>query len=69
MLQICLSGIWRAACDYSFGCSSDGRAACRQLGYSGSQISECTSVYQFVPYKPVATVGELTKYQSHMSEL
>ena len=40
MLQICLSGTWTAACDYSFGCSSDGRAACRQLGYSGSQISE-----------------------------
>ena len=44
MLQICRSGIWRAACDYSFGCTTDGRAACRQLGYSGSQMSMCTNV-------------------------
>ena len=46
MLQICLSGIWRAACDFSFGCTTNGRAACRQLGYGGSQISECmTNLY------------------------
>ena len=44
MLQICLSGIWRAACDYSFHCTTNGRAACRQLGYSGSQISMCMNV-------------------------
>ena len=44
MLQICLSDTWTAVCDYSFGCTSDGRAACRQLGYSGSEISMCTNV-------------------------
>ena len=40
MLQICRSGIWRAVCDYTFDCTTEGRAACRQLGYSGNQISE-----------------------------
>ena len=40
MLQICISNRWRAVCDYTFGCSTEGRAACRQLGYSGSQISK-----------------------------
>ena len=44
MLQICRPGLWRAVCDWSFSCFN-GRAACRQLGYSGSQISECMSVY------------------------
>ena len=39
MLQICRPGLWRAVCDWSFSCFN-GRAACRQLGYSGSQISE-----------------------------
>ena len=47
MLQICLSGTWRAFFDYSFYCTMDGRsrAACRQLGYSGNIISECMSCY------------------------
>ena len=49
MLQICLSGRWTAACDYSFGCNTNGRAACRQLGYSGSQTSECMIEYIIVP--------------------
>ena len=40
MLQICLSNRWRAVCDYSFSCSTHGKIACRQLGFSGSQISK-----------------------------
>ena len=40
MLQICISNQWTAVCDYSFSCSVQGKIACRQLGFSGSQISE-----------------------------
>ena len=53
MLQICRSGIWRAVCDYTFDCTTEGRAACRQLGYSGNQISglnvackQCSTTYK-----------------------
>ena len=54
MLQICLSGIWTAACDYSFGCTDDGKAACRQLGYSGSQISMCMNILLYLTLKVVS---------------
>ena len=40
MLHICKSGIWRAVCDYNFDCTTEGRAACRQLGYGGAHMSE-----------------------------
>ena len=42
MLQICISSRWRAVCDYGFDCQNEGKAACRQLGFSGSQISKYT---------------------------
>ena len=40
MLQVCKSGIWRGVCDYSFDCQTEGRAACKQLGYGGTNMSE-----------------------------
>ena len=56
MLQICRSGTWTAVCDFGFSCSYEGKAACRQLGYSGSQISECMSVYLYTLKVVVHTV-------------
>lgn len=30
ILQICISEIWKSACEYSFDCTNEGRAAYRQ---------------------------------------
>ena len=40
MLQVCKSSVWKAVCDYSFDCTTEGRAACKQLGYGGAHMSE-----------------------------
>ena len=37
MLQICRSNLWRAVCDYGWGCTN-GRAACKELGYGGNKM-------------------------------
>ena len=38
-LQVCRSNIWRAVCDYNYHCTEEGRAACKELGYSSSRMS------------------------------
>ena len=48
MLQVCRSNQWRAVCDRRFDCSTEGRAACRQLGFSGSLLSESEFCQNFV---------------------
>ena len=76
MLQICRSGTWTAVCDWSFSCFTEGRVACRQLGYNESQISECLSVYIYTlkvivrahnNYKSVLTLltNCMAKYYVH----
>ena len=41
MLQVCTAaGIWTAVCDYLFKCTAEGKAACKQLGYGGANMSE-----------------------------
>ena len=41
MLQVCTAaGIWTGGCDYLFECTAEGRAACKQLGYGGANMSE-----------------------------
>ena len=40
MLEVCNSGTWKAVCN-RFYCGSEGKAACKQLGYGGSKLSKC----------------------------
>ena len=40
MLHVCKSSVWKAVCDYTFDCTTEGRAACKQLGYGGAHMSE-----------------------------
>lgn len=46
MLQVCTAdGIWTGVCDYLFKCTNEGRAACKQLGYGGANMSEENSCH------------------------
>ena len=44
ILQVCTSETWKAVCYYTFDCINEGRAACRQLGYGGANLSENTVI-------------------------
>ena len=52
LLQVCNSGTWKAVCD-RFYCGSEGRAACKQLGYGGSKLSKHMQIVRVHGYKDI----------------